>query len=44
MVPEDEVWNYNFMGVKHSVGKSPSFIICILTLFIHALLADLYYC
>ena len=20
MVPEDEIWNYNFMGVKHSVG------------------------
>eukprot|EP01040_Poterioochromonas_malhamensis_P001445 gene1445-1533_t len=20
LVPEDEVWNYNFMGVKHSVG------------------------
>lgn len=20
MVPEDELWNYNFMGVKHSVG------------------------
>lgn len=20
MVPDDEVWNYNFMGVKHSVG------------------------
>lgn len=20
MVPDDEVWNYNFMGVKHSMG------------------------
>jgi pre-mRNA-processing factor 8 len=20
LVPEDEIWNYNFMGVKHSVG------------------------
>jgi pre-mRNA-processing factor 8 len=20
MVPEDDVWNYNFMGVKHNAG------------------------
>ncbi len=20
MIPDDEIWNYNFMGVKHSVG------------------------
>lgn len=20
MIPDDEIWNYNFMGVKHSIG------------------------
>ena len=24
MVPDDEIWNYNFMGVKHSVGMEYS--------------------
>jgi len=24
MVPEDDIWNYNFMGVKHSIGMDYS--------------------
>ena len=27
LVPDDEVWNYNFMGVKHSVGMDYSLML-----------------
>lgn len=35
IVPDDEIWNYNFMGVKHSVGMDYNLMVAVPREFYH---------